>query len=80
MKRIAVTLSVMVFFAIAIVGWACGLSPYACSVKAVVGAIMIYVVARLAGRFVVRIVADVMVGDLNVGRGLRKRTGEPRNK
>ena len=49
MKRIAVMISVMFFFAVACIGWACGLTPFACGTKAAIAAIALYVVIRIAG-------------------------------
>lgn len=74
------TISVMGFFAMAIVGWVCGLTPFACAVKATTGAAALYVVIRFAGWLAVNIITDVIVGDLSGDSGSRRHTGGARNK
>ncbi len=61
MKRLAVTIAVMTFFASAGLGLAGGATPFSCSMKAVAAAVVIYIVARIAGGIAARIIADAMV-------------------
>jgi len=58
MRRIAMRVALLGLFALAFVGWACGLTPFACTVRALVGAGVLYVLARLAGRVIVAALAD----------------------
>jgi len=78
-KRLAFIISVMGFFVLAFVGWSCGLSTYACGLKALGGAAMLYVVARLAGRLAAGVVADTIVNNMTNGRGANNRDDDNRN-
>jgi hypothetical protein len=51
----------MGFFALALVGWASGLSPFVCGMRALGGAAALYVLVSIAGRLVAGIVADAIV-------------------
>ena len=57
MKRIAVTVSVMTFFAMALVGMVMGQHPLVCSLRALIGAVVSYIAAR----FAVQLAVDVMI-------------------
>jgi len=57
MKRIAVTVSAMTFFAMALVGMVMGQSPFVCTLRALIGAVVSY----LAARFAVQLAVDVMI-------------------
>ena len=69
----------MGFFALALVGWLCGLSTYACGLKALGGAAMLYVLARLAGRLAAGVVAEAIVNTMTGGRGADNRGDGNRN-
>jgi hypothetical protein len=58
MKRISIQIAVLGFFVLAGVGWASGLSPAACSLRASVGAACLYMVIRFAGNVAIRLLAD----------------------
>jgi len=62
-KRIAVQAAVLVFFLMAGVGWACGLSPGVCSVRALLGAGVGYVLVQFAGQLVIRVLISALVDD-----------------
>ena len=68
MKRIAVTVSALTFFAMALVGMVMGQSPFVCTIRALIGAVISYIAAK----FAVRLAVDVMIravvqgGDGNV--------------
>jgi len=62
-KRIAVQAAVLVFFLMAGVGWACGLSPGVCSARALLGAGAGYVLVRFAGQLVVRVLISALVDE-----------------
>ncbi len=57
----AIRLAVLIFFVMAGVGWLAGCSSSACAVRAVGGAMVMYVVVRICGRIVVKILIDAMV-------------------
>jgi hypothetical protein len=58
MRRIAMRVALIGLFGLAFVGWACGLTPLACATRALVGAVVLYVLARLAARVVVAALAE----------------------
>lgn len=60
-RRIAVTVAIVGFFALAAVGWVSGLSVYACATRALVGAGVLFVLVRLVSRVLLRIVADAII-------------------
>ena len=61
MRRMSLTIAVAGFFVLAIVGWASGVDPFTCGVRALIGAAILYVLATLAGRIVLRIMVDTVV-------------------
>ena len=61
MRQLAAMTAVIGFFAIAFVGWFNGVPVFICGARAVGGAVVIYLVAGLAGTVVVRIIADAVV-------------------
>ena len=62
-KQIAIQAAVLLFFVMAVVGWACGLSPGTCSSRALLGACAGYVLVRSAGQLVVRVLISALVDD-----------------
>ncbi|MBN1942410.1 MAG: hypothetical protein JW849_03860 [Phycisphaerae bacterium] len=65
MKRIAVTVSALTFFAMALVGMVMGQSPFVCAVRALIGAAVSYVAAR----FAIQLALDVMIRAVVSGDG-----------
>ncbi|MBN1554646.1 MAG: hypothetical protein JXA11_07865 [Phycisphaerae bacterium] len=57
MKRIAITVSALTFFAMALVGMVMGQDPFVCAIRALIGAVVSY----LAARFAVQLAVDVMI-------------------
>jgi hypothetical protein len=57
MKRIAVTVSALTFFAMALVGMVMGQNPFVCTLRALIGAVVAYVAAR----FAIQLAVDVMI-------------------
>ena len=78
MKRLAWRISVMGFFALAIVGLVSGLSIHVCALKALGGAVALYVLMRVAGRLTAGILADVIIRHLSEQGTGRNRRGERR--
>mgnify|MGYP006288078597 CR=1 FL=1 len=69
MRRIAVRIAVVGFFVLAAVGWACGRSPLTCATRAVIGAVILFVLTRISVRVLTAALADAMVdGASNVKR------------
>jgi len=60
-RSIAVSTGVLCFFAIGIIGSLGGLSPHVCCERAVVGAIVAYVVAQTAMRAVNAILVQAVI-------------------
>ena len=57
MKRVAITVSAMTFFAMALVGMVMGQNPFVCTLRALIGAVVSYIAAR----FAVQLAVDVMI-------------------
>jgi hypothetical protein len=68
MKKISLQIAVFAFFVLAAVGWASGLSPGECSLRASAGAVCLYLVTRTAGRMAIRLLADAAVEDIRRNR------------
>jgi hypothetical protein len=51
----------MSFFALALVGWACGASPLPCALKALGGAAVVYVLVTVLVRVMVKMIVDTMM-------------------
>jgi hypothetical protein len=62
-RPIAISTAVLCFFAIGIVGSLGGLSPYTCCKRAVLGAMIIYVVTIGAVRAISAILTQAMIAD-----------------
>ncbi len=62
-RPIAVSCAVLCFFAIGIVGSLGGLSPYTCCQRAILGAVIAYLVAGAAVRAVNAILTQAMIAD-----------------
>ena len=61
MARQALRVSAAGFFLLAFVGWLCGHSPFLCAKRAAMGAVGLYVLALVAGRIAISIMADAFV-------------------
>jgi hypothetical protein len=62
-RPIAVSLAVLCFFAIGIVGSVGGLSPYTCCKRGVLGAVVAYLVTAYAVRAINAILTHAMITD-----------------
>jgi len=62
MRATAVTIAVIALFALAGVGTACDVPPLVCAARALVGAGVMYVLAIVVQRVVLRIMVDLMTG------------------
>lgn len=63
LRAIAVRLSAMLFFIMALTAWFCGHEPVVCAHRALIGAITLYLVVRIAGNLTVRILLEAMAQD-----------------
>jgi cbb3-type cytochrome oxidase subunit 1 len=62
MRPTAVSAAVVAFFALAGIGAACEVPPMVCGTRALVGAVVVYVLAVVVQRVVIRILTDLMAG------------------
>ena len=61
MRQLAAVVAVIGFFALAFVGWFNDVPVFICGMRALGGAVVLYLVAGLAGTITVRIIADTVV-------------------
>ena len=61
MRYYAARIAAIAFFAVAAVGWVSGLEPLECGLRALQGAAALFVMALVAGKIVIRILADAAV-------------------
>ena len=62
-RSIAVSIAVICFFGIAIIGWISGLSPFTCCKRALAGAACAYIAAVLAVKAINAILMNAMITD-----------------
>jgi hypothetical protein len=60
-RYIAVSISVLCFFALSFVGWLTGLSPFICCKRALIGAIVAYIAASLAVKTINAVLTTAMI-------------------
>ena len=60
-KSIAVSIAVICFFIIGIIGGVCGLSPFVCCKRALIGAILAYIAGGWAVRAINAILVNAMI-------------------
>jgi hypothetical protein len=60
-KSISVSVAVICFFVIAIVGWFSGVSPFTCCKRAIGAAVVVYIAASLAVKAINVILIDAMI-------------------
>ncbi len=63
-RSVAGTIAVVCFFAVGVVGWVAGLSPYVCSKRALVGAMVGYVGASLAVKAINAVLTSALIDHL----------------
>ena len=61
MRQLAAMAAVISFFALAFVGWINGVPVFICGMRALGGAVALYLVIGLGGRIAIRIIADAVV-------------------
>jgi hypothetical protein len=62
-RSIAVSISVICFFVLSFVGWTCGLSPYVCCKRALIGAVLVYIAGRWAVKAINAILVNAMISN-----------------
>jgi hypothetical protein len=68
-RSIAIKFAVVCFFGIAVVGFFSGLSPFACSERAVIGALIAYI----TGTFAARIINAVLISAIAAHQAGKRR-------
>ncbi len=61
MRRYAVMVAVAGFFLLAAVGWLCDVPLHVCGLRALAGAVALYVMASFVGKVLLRVVVDAIV-------------------
>ncbi len=64
MKRLAWKIAVVVFFALAFVGWGSDVPTFTCAKRAAVGALIMYLLVRFAGLIMINIIADAIARNM----------------
>ena len=73
-RSIAVSIAVMCFFAAAIIGWVCNVSPFTCCKRSLTAAVLAYVATILAVKAIKAIVINAII-NRQINR-LKEETGE----
>ena len=60
-RSIAVSIAVICFFGLSIIGWVSGLSPFTCCKRALLGAVVSYIAASLAVKVINAILTNAMI-------------------
>jgi len=62
-RSIAVSIAVICFFVLSLIGWFCGLSPFVCCKRALIGAVLAYITGVWAVRAINAILVDAMIAN-----------------
>lgn len=60
-RSIAVSIAVICFFGVSLIGWISGLSPYVCCKRALVGAVIAYIAGAWAVKAINAILINAMI-------------------
>jgi len=60
-RSIAVSIAVIFFFGISLIGWVSGLSPFTCCKRALAGAVLAYIAGALAVKAINAILINAMI-------------------
>ena len=60
-RSIAISIAVIFFFGISLIGWISGLSPFTCCKRALVGAVAAYIAAACAVKAINAILMNAMI-------------------
>jgi len=62
-RSIAVSIAVICFFVLSLVGWICGLSPFVCCKRALIGAVLAYIAGGWAVKAINAILVNAMIAN-----------------
>jgi len=62
-RSIAVSIAVICFFVLSLIGWFCGLSPFVCCKRALIGAVLAYITGGWAVRAINAILVDAIIAN-----------------
>jgi len=62
-RSIAVSIAVICFFVLSLIGGVCGLSPFVCCKRALIGAVLAYIAGGWAVRAINAILVDAMIAN-----------------
>jgi len=62
-RSIAVSIAVICFFVLSLVGWICGLSPFVCCKRALIGAVLAYIAGGWAVKAINTILVNAMIAN-----------------
>ena len=77
-RSIAVSIAVICFFVLSIIGGVCGLSPFVCCKRALIGAVLAYIAGGWAVKAINAILVDAIIAnqvDQQDGSGLGANSG-----
>ena len=62
-RSIAVSIAVICFFVMSLIGWVSGLAPFVCCKRALIGAVLVYVAGGWAVRAINTILVNAMIAN-----------------
>ena len=62
-RSIAVTIAVVCFFGLSLIGWLSGLTPFVCCKRALIGAVLVYIAGTWAVRAINTVLMNAMISD-----------------
>ena len=78
MRRYAISVAAAGFFLLAAVGLINDVPVFVCAMRGLVGAVVLFLMAHVSGRIVLRILVDTIVAQARRSQNARKSTGERR--
>ena len=75
-RSIALSTAVMCFFAVSLIGWGSGFSPFTCGKRALTAAFVVYITATLAVKAINTILINAMINSqMNQQKGKNSDNG-----
>ncbi len=62
-RSIAVSIAVIFFFVLSLIGWFCGISPFVCCKRALIGAVLAYVAGGWAVKAINAVLVNAMIAN-----------------
>jgi len=62
-RSIAVSIAVICFFVLSLIGWFCGISPFVCCKRALIGAVLAYIAGGLAVKAINAVLVNAMIAN-----------------